>query len=347
MREIRHATVLAAGAALLDYAERKMRAGIAAIPDGIWRFEDGSTTTRSPASAAEGRVTVRATRWRCDFDRPQQVRAGINMTWTALLATAYYVVKSVVDPDDPAQCRPGAAAARHGAGRHDPERQPPAAVNGRAAGLPARRRHDARRAGAGRAGAREACSNSVCTVANFIGTAPQDGAIWVYLETIGGGGGARATQGRAGRRACAHHQHLEPAGRGAGDRVPADADALRAGRGFRRRRPVSRRHGAAPGLSAPTIAACASTSPASARSAGACSAAVPAGTARSNAGPGVVFEGDNAVLKAGQWFAMVTPGAGGFGPPGRREPAAAARDLAEGAISPATALGVYGVPARP
>src|SRR5439155_11612105 len=34
------ATVLAAGAALLDYAERKMRAGIAAIPDGTYRFDD-------------------------------------------------------------------------------------------------------------------------------------------------------------------------------------------------------------------------------------------------------------------------------------------------------------------
>jgi N-methylhydantoinase B len=33
-------TVLAAGEALLDYAERKMRAGIAAIPDGTYRFKD-------------------------------------------------------------------------------------------------------------------------------------------------------------------------------------------------------------------------------------------------------------------------------------------------------------------
>src|ERR1700709_34102 len=32
--------VLAAGSALQDYAERKMRAGIAAIPDGIYRFSD-------------------------------------------------------------------------------------------------------------------------------------------------------------------------------------------------------------------------------------------------------------------------------------------------------------------
>ena len=33
-------TVLAAGDALQDYAERKMRAGIAAIPDGTYRFAD-------------------------------------------------------------------------------------------------------------------------------------------------------------------------------------------------------------------------------------------------------------------------------------------------------------------
>jgi N-methylhydantoinase B len=61
------------------------------------------------------------------------------------------------------------------------------------------------------------------------------------------------------------------------------------------------------------------------------------------AGPGVVFDGDSAVLKAGQWFAIVTPGAGGFGPPERREPAAAARDLSEGVISAATARTTYAV----
>src|SRR5215468_4475944 len=34
------ATVLKAGEALLDYAERKMRAGISALPDGTYRFAD-------------------------------------------------------------------------------------------------------------------------------------------------------------------------------------------------------------------------------------------------------------------------------------------------------------------
>jgi N-methylhydantoinase B len=50
-------------------------------------------------------------------------------------------------------------------------------------------------------------------------------------------------------------------------------------------------------------------------------------------GPGVTFDRDSAVLKAGQWFAVVTPGAGGYGPPQKRESGAVARDLAEGVIS--------------
>ena len=40
-----------------------------------------------------------------------------------------------------------------------------------------------------------ACSNSACTVAYFIGKrAARQARLWVYLETIGGGSGARATK---------------------------------------------------------------------------------------------------------------------------------------------------------
>jgi N-methylhydantoinase B len=39
------------------------------------------------------------------------------------------------------------------------------------------------------------------------------------------------------------------------------------------------------------------------------------------------------VLKTGEWFAVVTPGAGGFGPAEKRDPAAVARDQAEGVVS--------------
>jgi N-methylhydantoinase B len=35
---------------------------------------------------------------RLHFDSPPQVRAGINMIYTALLSSVYYAVKAVVDP---------------------------------------------------------------------------------------------------------------------------------------------------------------------------------------------------------------------------------------------------------
>jgi N-methylhydantoinase B len=65
------AIVLAAGDALQDYAERKMRAGIAAIPDGTWSFID-----RYDNPAIEGElnfsceITVRAAEMFLVFDAP-------------------------------------------------------------------------------------------------------------------------------------------------------------------------------------------------------------------------------------------------------------------------------------
>jgi N-methylhydantoinase B len=67
----------------------------------------------------------------------------------------------------------------------------------------------------------------------------------------------------------------------------------------------------------------------------------PGAHGRVEAGPGVVFNGDSAVLRPGQWFALVTPGAGGFGSPARRDPLAVSRDIAEGVTSPAIAREVY------
>ena len=102
-------TVLQAGAALMDYAERKMRAAIAAMPDGTWRFEDvfdnEEVAGLLPMSVE---VTVKGEEMSLAFDAPEQMRAGINMTYTALLATTYYVVKSVLDPSIP----PNAGLAR-------------------------------------------------------------------------------------------------------------------------------------------------------------------------------------------------------------------------------------------
>jgi N-methylhydantoinase B len=56
----------------------------------------------------------------------------------------------------------------------------------------------------------------------------------------------------------------------------------------------------------------------------------------------VKFVKDAAELKAGDWFEVITPGAGGYGPPAERAREAVARDLAEGVIDAKTAREVYG-----
>src|SRR6516225_8502840 len=73
-------TVLAAGEALLDYAERKMRAGIAALPDGVYRFSDVFDNAEIDGALPIGvRITVSGDSMSLHFTSPPQVRAGINM----------------------------------------------------------------------------------------------------------------------------------------------------------------------------------------------------------------------------------------------------------------------------
>ena len=239
-----------AGAALQDYAERKMRAGIAAIPDGIYRFDD-----RYDCPEIDGEldlscaITVHGDSMHLHFDAPPQVRAGLNMTMTALLSTVYYAVKAIVDPTilpNAGLARPLTVTAPSGTVVNCSH---PAAVNGRLS----------------------LCQRVVDLIFGALAPAvprPGDGRIERRLllhhlrrpsadgqRALGLSGNDRRRvrraleQGRPGRRARPHDQHLQPAGRGAGTRIPADPDALRTGGRIRRRRSVPRRHGDPPGLS--------------------------------------------------------------------------------------------------
>jgi N-methylhydantoinase B len=336
------AVVLAAGAALLDYAERKMRAGIAAMPDGSWTFEDVFESTEvTEHLPLKVRVTIQGDAMALHFDSPKQLRAGLNMTWTALAATAYYVVKSVVDPTilpNAGLARPLTVTAPDGTVLNCSH---PAAVNGRV--QTCQRVSDLIIGALAQAVPERvtACSNSVCTVATFIGQREDTGAIWVYLETMGGGAGARATKdGLDGV-----HVHVTNT-----SNLPVEAleieypltllryelvddsggvGQFRGGMGLRRvyradadcrvRVDVSRLTSKSWGLLGGGAG----------------------GHGAVECGPGVVFDRDNAVLKAGQWFAVVSPGAGGYGPPEKRDSAAVARDLAEGVIGRKTARDIY------
>jgi N-methylhydantoinase B len=185
--------VLAAGEELLNYAERKMRAGIAAIPDGTYRFTDrfdNPTLDRDLSFSVEIRVS--GDEINLHFESPPQVRAGFNMVYTALLATVYYAVKTIVDPTvlpNAGLARPITVTAPKGTILNC---EHPAAVDLRIG--PCQRVVDLVHGALAQAVPERviAACNGAVNSASFIGQRPSDGSTWVYLETIGGGSGARA-----------------------------------------------------------------------------------------------------------------------------------------------------------
>ncbi len=316
-------TVLAAGDGLLDHAERKMRAGIAAIPDGSYRFEDvfdNPEVSENLPILLE--LTIKGDGMHLHFDGPKQVRAGINMTYTALLATVYYAVKSVVDPTirpNAGLSRPITVTAPEGTILNCTH---PAAVNGRI----------------------QTCQRVSDVIFGALAQAVPERVIACTnsnLETMGGGSGARYDKdGLDGV-----HVHTTNT-----SNLPVEAleieypltlmryeliensggvGKFRGGMGLRRvyradadchvRLDVSRLRSRSWGLLG----------------------GGQGGHGGIVKGPGVVFDKDNCALKAGQWFEVITPGAGGYGPPEQRDRAAVTRDLAEGVIDRATARDVY------
>lgn len=184
-------TVLAAGDELMDYAERKMRAGISQIPDGVYKFSDifDSEALPEPMTLSV-MIEVKGDEISLDFVSPPQVRAGLNVVYTALLATVYYAVKTVVDPTvlpNAGLARPITVTAEEGTLLRCAH---PAAVDGRITAC--QRVVDLIHGAFAQVVPHRvtAASNGAVSVAHFDGRR-DDGSIWVYLETIGGGFGAR------------------------------------------------------------------------------------------------------------------------------------------------------------
>ncbi|HWK45457.1 MAG TPA: hydantoinase B/oxoprolinase family protein [Stellaceae bacterium] len=337
------ATVLAAGEALQDYAERKMRAGIAALPDGVYRFADRYDNPELDHELELSvEITVAGDEMRLHFEAPPQVRAGLNMVFTALLSTVYYAVKTVVDPTilpNSGLARPLSVTATEGSVVNCAH---PAAVNGRIGTC--QRVVDLIHGALAQAVPERviAACNGAAAVASFIGQHPADGSTWVYLETIGGGSGARATKdGLDGV-----HVHMTNT-----SNLPVEAlegeypltllryelvdgsggpGQYRGGMGLRRvyraeadcrlRLDSSRLRSAPWGLAGGHAG----------------------GRADYVFGPGVTpFVEGGGMLRAGQTIEIITAGAGGYGPPALRDTAAVARDVAEGRIDAAAAAAIY------
>jgi N-methylhydantoinase B len=182
-----------AGAIIASVA-RRMRAGIADLPDGEYSFkdmmdDDGMGTTDIPFAV---RIVVKGDEILFDFEGSSpQVRGNINISYAGLQASVLFALKVLIDPDGPTN---------HG--MLDPVTiiaEPGTITNAAFPAATAARAQACQRVidvilGAMAEAVPErvtAASNGANGVMAFFGTRA-DGEYYVYIETIGGGGGGRS-----------------------------------------------------------------------------------------------------------------------------------------------------------
>ena len=175
----------------------RMRSAIAAIPDGRYRFEDvmddDGLGTRAIPIALE--IAVEGETIHFDFaGTAPQVKGNINVTLNAAQASVCYALKALLDPDVPNNqgvlevidltvpkgslldaAFPAPVAAR----ANTCQRIIDVVLGALAPALPDRV---------------VAAANGANTTAVFAGRDPASGQDYVYLETLGGGMGARAAK---------------------------------------------------------------------------------------------------------------------------------------------------------
>jgi N-methylhydantoinase B len=190
-------TCVAAMDELLAYGERKIRAALADVPEGVYAFEDfmDDDGADGPPVPIRVRITVRSGAIALDFaGTGAQVPGDINVVYLALVATVYYALKALLDPTIPANGGFYRAIRVDAPDGSIVNAQPPAPVAWRtqtcqriadvvfgalAPALPARS---------------IAATNGANSAWVFSGVDPRTGQYYVYLETIGGGSGARAVK---------------------------------------------------------------------------------------------------------------------------------------------------------
>lgn len=180
--------------AIIQAVARRMRTGIAELPDGEYHFEDvldddGMGTTDIPVVV---HITVKGEEIYFDFTgSAPQVKGNMNNTYAGLQASVLFALKVLIDPDGPTNhgmlapvhilaptssvvnaSFPAATAAR----AQTCQRIIDVILGALATAVPHRD---------------IAASNGANGVATFSGTGP-DGRYYLYMETIGGGAGARA-----------------------------------------------------------------------------------------------------------------------------------------------------------
>jgi N-methylhydantoinase B len=182
---------------LLAYGERKIRAALGRVPDGVYRFEDfmDDDGAGGPPVPIRVAITVRGGEIALDWTGTgPQVPGDINVVYLALVATVYYALKALLDPTIPAN------GGFYRAIRVDaPEGS---IVNARPPAPVAWRTQTCQRIADVVFGALApalpgdviAATNGANAAWVWSGVDPRTGQYYVYLETIGGGSGARGTK---------------------------------------------------------------------------------------------------------------------------------------------------------
>lgn len=348
------ATVKAASDEYLAYGERKIRAAIAHLPAGVYRFTDyldGDGVGEGPIPIAVA-ITVDGDRIHLDFSGSGPQSPGdLNVVRLALLATVYYALKAILDPTIPANGGFYRAIEVEAPLGSIVNALPPAPVGWRtqtcqriadvifgalASVLPEQV---------------PAAGNGANSAWVFSGVNPKTGRYYVYLETLGGGAGATAqADGLDGVQVHITNTSNLPVecleveypllveeyalvdGSGGPGRFCGglgirrtiqvlDHEAQFLGTLERAEIPPWGLEGGGPG--------------------GCGALLLNPRTAAEQRLPSKVW---GYPLKAGDRVQIITPGAGGWGPPAERDSDALRRDLADGKVSRERARTEYGVP---
>jgi len=180
--------------AIIDSVARRMRAGIKGLPDGTYKFADVLDDDGMGATDIAVKVAIRIKGDEIWFDfagTSPQVRGNMNNSFAGLQASALYALKVLIDPEGPTNL-----------GMLEPVHivaPPSSVVHASFPAATAARAQTCQRVvdvilGALAKAVPErvvAASNGANGVATFSGTGP-DGRYYLYMETLGGGAGARA-----------------------------------------------------------------------------------------------------------------------------------------------------------
>jgi 5-oxoprolinase (ATP-hydrolysing) len=191
--------------ALLDYAERRMRAVLAALPDGEWRFtdwldDDGAGDTPVPIP-----VTVRIAGDAAEVDftaAPDQVPGPLNAVRAIAVSAVFYVFRCLAAEGIPANeglLRPIRVLTRPGS---IVDALPPAAVS--AGNVETSQRLVDALFGALAQASDRVPAASCGTMNNVLFGGEHAGRAFVHYETLGGGAGGSAR----GPGASAIHVHM-------------------------------------------------------------------------------------------------------------------------------------------